>query len=167
MNIRIPDLIDHIPNRNGFIWLLSGSGGSGKTSMLLILNFFKNKILYRYKFNQIYYYCPESSFLSVEKHPFKDLDNIYHELTSDNLNNLYNKLSARKEVNIKDDNEPEYNAVIIDDFADALKNIELQKILNKILIKARHLNTVFIFTLQSYYYFPKMLRKQITNITFF
>ena len=35
------------------------------------------------------------------------------------------------------------------------------------LIKARHLNCAFIFTLQSYFYFPKMLRKQITNITMF
>ena len=38
MNIKIPDIIDGIPNRNGFIWVLTGSGGSGKTSLLL--NFF-------------------------------------------------------------------------------------------------------------------------------
>ena len=35
------------------------------------------------------------------------------------------------------------------------------------LIKARHLRCAFIFTLQSYYYFPKMLRKQLTFITIF
>ena len=35
------------------------------------------------------------------------------------------------------------------------------------IIKARHLCCSFIFTLQSYYYFPKMLRKQITYITIF
>jgi hypothetical protein len=35
------------------------------------------------------------------------------------------------------------------------------------LIKARHLSCAFIFTLQSYYYFPKILRKQITNLTIF
>jgi hypothetical protein len=28
MDIYIPDVIDGIPNRNGFIWVLSGSGGS-------------------------------------------------------------------------------------------------------------------------------------------
>jgi hypothetical protein len=38
MNIKIPGIIDGIPNRNGFIWVLTGSGGSGKTSLLL--NFF-------------------------------------------------------------------------------------------------------------------------------
>ena len=35
------------------------------------------------------------------------------------------------------------------------------------IIKARHLRCAFIFTLQSYYYFPKILRKQITYITIF
>ena len=35
------------------------------------------------------------------------------------------------------------------------------------IIKARHLRCSFIFTLQSYYYFPKTLRKQITYITIF
>jgi hypothetical protein len=39
--------------------------------------------------------------------------------------------------------------------------------LNKMVIKARHLACSFIFTLQSFYYFPKILRKQITYITIF
>ena len=51
MNIKIPDIIDGIPNRNGFIWVLTGSGGSGKSSLLL--NFFKRKELYRSKFHNI------------------------------------------------------------------------------------------------------------------
>ena len=35
------------------------------------------------------------------------------------------------------------------------------------LIKSRHLRCSFIFTLQSYYYMPKIFRKQITYITIF
>ena len=35
------------------------------------------------------------------------------------------------------------------------------------IIKARHLRCGFIFTLQSYFYMPKILRKQITYITIF
>ena len=35
------------------------------------------------------------------------------------------------------------------------------------IIKARHLRRAFVFTLQSYYYFPKILRQQITYITIF
>jgi hypothetical protein len=161
MNIKIPDVIDGVPNRNGFIWVLTGSGGSGKTS--LMLNFFKRKELYRNKFHNVYYICPMSSFLSVEKHPFDGHDKVYHELTVDLLQSLYEELSNKKES----DEEPEYSCIIIDDMASSLKENDIQKQLNKMLIKARHINCAFIFTLQSYYYFPKILRKQITNITIF
>ena len=59
------------------------------------------------------------------------------------------------------------NCIIIDDMADALENNDIQKVLSKMLINARHICTAFLFTLQSYLYFPKILRKQITNITCF
>jgi hypothetical protein len=39
--------------------------------------------------------------------------------------------------------------------------------LNKMIIKARHLSCCFIFTLQSYYLLPLILRKQITNSSIF
>ena len=161
MNIKIPDIIEGIPNRNGFIWVLTGSGGSGKTSLLL--NFFKRKELYRGKFHNIFYICPMSSFLSVQKHPFSGFDKVYHELTVELLEGIYSQLCDMKESN----EEQEYNMIVIDDMASSLKENDIQKVLNKMLIKARHLNCAFIFTLQSYYYFPKMLRKQITNITMF
>ena len=161
MNIKIPDIIDGIPNRNGFIWVLTGSGGSGKTSLLL--NFFKRKEFYRSKFHNIFYICPMSSFLSVQKHPFSSHDKVYHELTVEVLESIYSQLCEMKESN----EEQEYNCIIIDDMASSLKENDIQKSLNKMLIKARHLNCAFIFTLQSYFYFPKMLRKQITNITMF
>jgi hypothetical protein len=161
MNIKIPDIIDGIPNRNGFIWVLTGSGGSGKTSLLL--NFFKRKELYRSKFHNIFYICPMSSFLSVQRHPFSNHDKVYHELTVEVLEGIYNLLCEMKES----EEEQEYNMIVIDDMASSLKENDIQKVLNKMLIKARHLNCAFIFTLQSYYYFPKMLRKQITNITMF
>jgi GTPase SAR1 family protein len=162
MNIKIPDIIEGVPNRNGFIWVLTGSGGSGKTSLLL--NFFKRKELYRSKFHNIFYICPMSSFLSVQKHPFSNHDKVYHELTVELLEGIYSQLCEMKEA---ESEEQEYNCIIIDDMASSLKENDIQKSLNKMLIKARHLNCAFIFTLQSYFYFPKMLRKQITNITMF
>ena len=161
MNIKIPDVIDGVPNRNGFIWVLTGSGGSGKTS--LMLNFFKRKELYRNKFHNVYYICPMSSFLSVEKHPFDGHDKVHHELTVGLLEGIYKELCDKKES----DEDTEYNCIIIDDMASTLKENDIQKQLNKMLIKARHINCAFIFTLQSYYYYPKILRKQITNITIF
>jgi hypothetical protein len=163
MNINVPNINESIPNRNGQIWLLTGSGGSGKTSLLL--NFFKSKELYLKKYHNIFYICPESSFLSVEKHPFEDHDKIYHELNESILYDIFSTLDEIKKTRVK--KKPHYNLVIIDDMADVLKNNSLQMAMNKLLIKARHLNCGFIFTLQSYLYFPKILRKQITNITIF
>jgi len=195
-DIIIPDIIDkNISSRNGMIYCLTGSGGSGKTS--LMLNLFKNKNYYRSRFNNIYYFCPISSFLSVEKHPFEGHDKLYHELTIGSLEAIYQELISMREayeeylerkkkkrtekgktkvVGIEDveyesdsdeETEIQYNCIVIDDYADILKDKPIMIQLNKMLIKARHLCTSFIFTLQSFYYFPKILRKQLTYVTIF
>ena len=114
-------------------------------------------------FHNIFYICPNSSFSSVEKHPFSDHEKVYHDLTIELLESIYDQL-----VDIKENAEEiEYSCVIFDDQADALKNNDIQKYLNKMLIKSRHLQCGFIFTLQGYYYMPKILRKQFTYVTIF
>lgn len=166
MDIFVPKILtENISKRNGMIYALVGSGGSGKTNVLL--NFFKSDKLYRKRFHNIYYICPQSSFLSVAKHPFEEHDKVYHELTSDLLYEIYDELNLIKETNIKKKRKTEYSMVIIDDMADILKDKNLLQSMNKLLIKARHLCTGFIFTLQSFYYFPKILRKQLTYISIF
>jgi hypothetical protein len=162
MDINIPLIkAENIPKRNGSIYVLTGSGGSGKTSLLL--NMFKTKQLYRKKFHNIYYICPSVSFLSVKEHPFSEHENVYHELNYSILEDIFNELVALKEKEKK----PVYSLIIIDDMADSMKDPSILKILNRMIIKARHINCCFFFTLQSYYYFPKILRKQITYITIF
>ena len=170
----IPEVMDRdipgidteaIPRRNGGIWALCGAGGSGKTNLLL--NLFRSRELYREKFTNIFYICPESSFSSVRKHPFEGHDKVYHELTGQLLMQIYEELNELKANNIREKLPTEYNCIIIDDMADALKNPDIILMLNKMLIKARHISTMFIFTLQSFYYFPKICRKQLTYITIF
>ena len=74
-DIYVPDIIDqNISRRNGMVYALSGSGGSGKSSLLL--NILKNKNQYKNKFHNIFYICPIASFLSVENHPFKNHDKV-------------------------------------------------------------------------------------------
>lgn len=197
----IPGIINlNIATRNGFISIYCGAGGTGKTSLALSSFLDKNK--YFQKFDTIYYFCPEGSFLSVVNHPFKDLPNVKHELTVQNLEEIYKHLEGIKisneekakkkkqkmldkksknkkilgytDIEDSDDSDNEdlddsnkYHVIFIDDFADSLKDIDIQRQLNKMMIKARHICCAFIFTLQSYLYFPKMLRKQITNATIF
>lgn len=167
-DIYIPGIAaENISKRNGMVYVLTGSGGSGKTNLLL--NLFKNRHCYRAKFNNIFYFCPQSSFLSVVNHPFEKHDKVYHELTVDALMSIYEQLNDLKEGKDagSDDDEIQYNCIVIDDHADSLKNKDIIKMLNTFIIKARHLRCAFIFTLQSYYYFPKQIRKQITYITIF
>jgi hypothetical protein len=166
MDIYVAGIPDGLSRRNGMIYTLIGSGGSGKTSLLL--NLMKSSKLYRGKFHQIWYICPSASFCSVEKHPFKGHSRVYHELTVELLENIYNQLvSMKEEYESDEDDELMYNLIVFDDQADALKDKDIERFLNKMMIKARHLCTGFIFTLQSYLYMPRMLRKQITYTTIF
>ena len=100
MSIFIEGINLNIPNRNGFIYALIGSPGSGKSSLLLSL--FRNKNYYKNKFNHIYLITPESSFLSVENHPFKNHTKVFHELNSYTLENIYNELVEIKKECLDD-----------------------------------------------------------------
>lgn len=162
MDTYVPDIIEGVARRNGSIALYVGSGGSGKTSFLLN----QMKTVYKKKFHHIYYFCPTSSFASVKNHAFANHDKVYNELDADTLEEIKDDLISRKEE-AEDDDEQEYSLIIIDDFANNLKDKLLLRTLNSMLIKARHLNAFFIFTVQSYLYFPKILRKQLTWCSIF
>jgi hypothetical protein len=165
MNVFIDGVNRNIPCRNGFVTVFTGSGGSGKSSLLL--NMFKNPKYYRNKFDNIYYFIPVTSFSSVEKSPFAEHDKIYHDLTSEKLESIYSELIDLK-MNALANNYPlESSLIIIDDFANALKDNEIAIALNEVIIKTRHLNCSWIITLQAYILCPQVLRKQITNAIIF
>ena len=138
MDINIENINVNIPHRNGFVYAIVGSGGSGKSSMLL--NMMKSTKFYRKKFDNIYLFTPRSSYLSVEKHPFENHNNVYHELTIRKLETIYNELNDLKENSINDNIPIENSIIIIDDFANSLKDNDLTVYLNKMIIKARHLS---------------------------
>ena len=160
MDVFIPDINPdlNVPNRNGFHLVMCGSGGSGKSS--LMMNMIKGP--YKKKFHNIYYFCPMVSFASVSKHPFKKHDKVFHDLDVGSLSEIFSELEKKKE-----DKEDEYSLIILDDQADSLKEKDIQRVLNKMMIKSRHLRVSWIITLQAFYYFPKMLRRQITNLVLF
>lgn len=165
MDIYIPKINENLPRRNGFVYALIGAGGSGKSS--LMLSMFKSPQYYRCKFDNIFYFTPASSFLSVEKHPFSCHDKVYHDLDTETLESIYDELLSLKEEALINAYPLEHSLIIIDDFANDLKDVELSKKINQAIVKTRHLNCCWIFTLQSYTLFPKVLRKQITNATIF
>lgn len=166
MSLTIPNINDNLPNKNGCIYCIIGSPGSGKTN-LLFSTLFKNKNYYRSKFDNLYLITPESSFLSLSKHPFQDHEKVYHDLNIDILGSIYDEILDFKRQAIEDGRDIEHSCIIIDDYADGLKDNEIIMMLKKMLIKSRHLNCFFIFTLQAYNMFPLVLRKLITNISLF
>lgn len=165
MDIHIPDVSLNLPHRNGFVYMLCGSGGSGKSSLLMAM--FKSRDYYRYKFHTIYYFCPEASMMSVIDHPFKGHENVYTELTEDTLQAIREELEDVKATCVREKFPMENSCIIIDDFGSHLKDNDLVNALNRTIIRTRHLGCSWIFTLQSYYLCPKILRKQCTNATIF
>ena len=166
MGLFVPDINSNLPNRNGCIYLIIGSPGSGKSN-LLFSTLFKTSKYYRSKFDNIYLVTPESSFLSLMKHPFQAHDKVYHQLTIEILESIYNEINELKIEALEEHLPIEHSCIIIDDYADSLKEQDIMIFLKSFLIKSRHLNCFFIFTLQAYNMFPLVLRKLITNISLF
>ena len=92
---------------------------------------------------------------------------MYHDLNVNILESIYEEILDYKRQSIEEGRDIEHSCVIIDDYADGLKDNDIILMLKKMLIKSRHLNCFFIFTLQAYNMFPLVLRKLITNITLF
>ena len=159
MNVFLEDVPEGVARRNGAIYLISGAAGSGKSSYMLSL--FRSRKLYRNKFHHVYYFCPMSSFLSVKNSPFNGHDKVFHELTADALYGIISELEERKEEH-EEGEDFELSCLIIDDFANDLKNKDIEKALTNLLIRTRHLNTVVIITTQAYNLVPMKLRKMVT-----
>jgi hypothetical protein len=95
----------------------------------------------------------------AKKKKIKHKEIIHYESESDS------EISIDSESD--DEEDIQYSCIIIDDFADQLKDSDIQRQLNKMLIKARHSCCSFIFSIQSYLYFPRILRKQISYATIY
>lgn len=141
--------------------LFIGRQGSGKTS--LMINFVKNKNLYKKCFHYIYVFMPHSSRKSLEDNIFdKHLseDQMYEELNQETISDLYEKL--------KDNSENGYRSLVIyDDVQKSLKNHSVLLSLKNIIANQRHLSVVNFILLQNYFALDKSLRELANNIVLF
>jgi hypothetical protein len=165
MEIFIPSINENLPRRNGMVWTLCGGAGSGKSSLLM--NLFRDKTLYKKKFNKIYYFTPEGSFSSTKNHPFAKHVSVFHQLEPDIIEDIQDECIANKQECIEEDYEQEYNCVILDDMVDRLKDKDMVRCLRRHLIKSRHANCAWIIITQSWNAIPLLLRKLIFYTTMF
>ena len=94
----------------------------------------------------------------------EELEKLERELSPNKVKKV---LKSKTEDCIDNDYEMENSLIIVEDNAGELKDKHLIKCLNRMILKTRHINCSWIFTLQSYYMFPKILRKQMNYITIF
>jgi hypothetical protein len=141
-----------------------GLMGSGKTSIAISLL----KSVFKHTFHDFFVIMPEISINSISKKDniFTNVDDdqfhLYHTYDEDTLEEIYQKM----EENSK---EGYSSFLLIDDYANEFKvNKRAEVILNRIIIKMRHLRIHSIFLLaQNVYQLPKKWREVATNLICF
>ena len=136
--------------------LFIGAPGSGKTSLLY--SFFKSGKIFRKTFHNIFLFQPTHSRASMKDDLFSKIpeDQIYDELTYDNLDNVMNR--------IKGEEKKYNNCILFDDVTASLKNSEVKKLLKQLVYNRRHLSCSIIFLVQSWLSVEKDIRKLFSNI---
>jgi energy-coupling factor transporter ATP-binding protein EcfA2 len=139
--------------------MLCGGMGSGKTSTTIkCLKGFLKKT-----HSDMIVVIPEVSLASINPadnvfSKWTPEGNLYHELNEDTLKEIYEKVLANAE-------EGNYTIVIIDDFGHLLKDKKIETMLQKFVIKIRHLKIGQLWLLtQNYFQTPKKLRELATNV---
>jgi hypothetical protein len=106
---------------------------------------------------------PSSSRQSIDNDIYgKNLppEQLYDDLTVDILNDIYTKLQENTE-------EGNNTLLIIDDFQQRLKEPDISKALERIIIKTRHLRTTTFYLVQNFQKVPKSIRELSQNLILF
>jgi len=143
-----------------FILALIGKAGSGKSHFLISM--LKSKPLMNKVFENIIIFIPPSSRSSIAGDFWDENlpeENIYDELTLENLMEAYEKC--------KDNAKDGYKSLII--FDDVQKDFkgECEKLLQNICNNRRHDRISIIFAVQSYKALSKTARNALTNLIIF
>ena len=139
--------------------IFAGKMGQGKTSLVVSLL----KSVFKKVFHSVYVFIPEQSRASIDNDILKKnlpRDQLYSELTVENLSEVYEK--------VQENSSEGYNSLlIIDDFQTSLKDPTIINILQKIIVKMRHLRTNTWLIQQNFQALVKPLREVVSNLVMF
>jgi hypothetical protein len=105
---------------------------------------------------------PPNSRASLENDIFSKLpqEQVYDDLTENVLNDIYEKAKENS-------SQGYYTLLIIDDFQNMFKQTNIEKILQKLILKMRHIRTTTFLLQQNVKSLPRNLRMLVSNyITF-
>jgi hypothetical protein len=147
-------------NVYGFLCII-GRPGSGKTSFAISMITQKKPKIYKKCFHHIIILMPQNSINSLHNNPFKDLENIYHELNEDTMNEIFNKIDGYSK-------EEHKTLLLIDDMtADLKRSKQVMDIMKRMIYNRRHLKLNILITAQTYNNIPLDIRKNIGNLILF
>ena len=148
-----------------FFWVLVGSAGAGKTSMMVnALTSKGNNRVYRKVYDKIVLVQPKNSRMSIKNNPFEDLptEQIFEKLD-------YNVIELieqnKKEFDKNNKNKNMNQLLILDDITASLKDNE--DILLQLTTNRRHMKLSIILLVQHLRSISRSVRFQITDITLF
>ena len=112
-----------------FFMTITGSAGSGKTSMLV--NLMTSNQAYKKAFHTVHIVMPSHSVASLKKNVFKNHPRMHDELTWSVLDGILES--------VKEDAKEKYNSLLIlDDVTASLKDKGLQQLLKQTIFNRRH-----------------------------
>lgn len=149
--------ITKLMNKSNFTLFLAPAG-SGKTTMIVSL--LNTPELFKKVFHTVYLFMGKNSRDSIKGSFFDKKippENIFDELTVENLNEVYERIKA--------DADEDYRSLIIfDDTQRQMKEHEVEKLLLHIVNNRRHLKTSLWTANQNYMALPRGVRIGLTDI---
>jgi hypothetical protein len=138
-----------------FFLTITGSAGSGKTSMLV--NLLTSPQAYKKAFHAVHCIIPAHSVASLKKNIFAKHPRMHDELNFVTLDRIYEQV-------MRDGEEKMNSLLIMDDVTASLKNLDVQMLLKKLIYNRRHYRLSIICLVQSYNAMPLAIRKTISHL---
>ena len=140
--------------------LFLGRGGSGKSTLLISL--LQSRQLFKRIWHKIILFCPPNSRGSINNDFWgKNLEDedIYDELTFDNLQEAYDIAQANRDEGLR-------TLIIFDDVQKQMKG-ENEKLLLHMINNRRHASLSLWLACQNYISIPKQVRQNLTDMFVF
>ncbi len=140
------------------IWVVSGSKGSGKSTV--VLNALKHH--YRKKFDKIFLISPTAQGDSKFRKLVRELEDdgrVFSDMDEETLQSIIEQVEGSS--------PDELNCIIFDDCLSSFKKTQQKSLFHKLTTTCRHLRCMLIITTQRYRSLPTLLRANTDVVSFF